>query len=157
MSDLTVRLSAAAPSLVARFDIAQPTLRVNVVGVGSLANTLAAAEWVIDGGGVAITTGIKGDLVIPFACNIEAATMVSTLVGSIIVDIWKDTYANFPPTVADKITGATPPTIAADDQSTDVTLTGWTVAIAAGSILRFNVNSVTGIQRVTLSLLLRRT
>jgi hypothetical protein len=106
----------------------------------------------IDGGGTAILTGVKGDLYIPFACTITAVTMLADTSGSIVVDIWKDTYANYPPTVADTITAAAKPTISSAVKSQDTTLTGWTTAIAAGSILRFNVDSVSGISRVTLAL-----
>jgi hypothetical protein len=108
--------------------------------------------FVIDGGGDTITTGVKGDLEIPFACTIDRATLLGDQSGSIVVDIWKDSYANFPPTDADSITDAAPPTISTDTDSQDSTLTGWDTAIAAGDILRFNVDSVTSLTRATLSL-----
>jgi hypothetical protein len=76
--------------------------------------------------------------------------------GSIVVDIWKDTYANFPPTVADSITGSADPTITTATKGQSSTLTGWTTTITAGDILRFNVDSVTTIQRVTLALKVTR-
>ena len=118
------------------------------------ANTI---NFVIDGGGSAITTGIKGDLIVDFACTINSATLLADQSGSIVIDIWKDTYANFPPTVADTITAAAKPTLSAALKSQDTTLTGWTTAIAAGATLRFNVDSVATIQRCTLSLKVTRT
>ena len=117
----------------------------------------AEIAFVIDGGGSAITTGVKGDLRIPFACAIESATLLADQSGSIVVNVWKDTLANYPPTVADKITASAPPTITSATNSTDTTLTGWTTAIAAGDTLRFNVDSAATIQRVTLALKVRRT
>lgn len=117
----------------------------------------AAFEFVIDGGGAAIATGIKGDLEIPFACTITRATLLGDQSGSIVVDLWADTYANFPPTDADSITAAAPPTISTATKSQDATLTGWTVALAAGSILRFNVDSCTSITRCTVGLTVTRT
>ena len=113
--------------------------------------------FIIDGGGSAITTGQKGHLEIPFACTISQVTMLADQSGSIVVDIWKDTYANFPPTDADSITASAPPTISAAQKSQDGTLTGWTKAIAAGDILAFNVDSVTDIERVTISLKVAKT
>ena len=89
---------------------------------------------------------------VPFACTITAATLLADQSGSIVVDIWKDTYANYPPTVADSITAAAKPTLSATTKSTDSTLTGWTKSIAVGDILRFNVDSATTIQRVTVVL-----
>jgi len=113
---------------------------------------LATITFIIDGGGSAITTGQKGHLEIPFACTIQQATMLADQSGDIVVDIWKNTYTNFPPLDADSITSTTPPTISAAQKSQDGTLTGWTTAIAAGDILAFNVDSVATVTRVTISL-----
>jgi len=121
------------------------------------ANLVDGIQFIIDGGGATITTGIKGDLEIPFACTINQATLLADQSGSIVIDIWKDTYANYPPTDADSITAAAPPTISSATKSQDATLTGWTTAIAAGSTLRFNVDSITTCTRVTLSLKVTRT
>lgn len=114
-------------------------------------------NFVIDGGGSAITTGVKGDLVVDFACAISGATALADQSGSIVIDIWKDTYANFPPVDADSITASAPVTITTATKSQDSTLTGWTTAISAGDILRFNVDSITTIQRVTIALKVVRT
>ena len=109
--------------------------------------------FIIDGGGATITTGVKGFLPpLPFACTITVATALADQSGSIVVDIWKDTYANYPPTDADTITAAAPVTISAATKSQDSTLTGWTVSLAAGDILGFNVDSVTTIQRLAIGL-----
>lgn len=123
----------------------------------AVSSVIAAIEFVIDGGGAAITTGVKGDLEIPFACTINQATLVADQSGSIVIDIWKDTYANFPPTVADTITASAKPTLSSAAKSQDATLTGWTTSIAAGDILRFNVDSITTCTRVTLSLKVTKT
>lgn len=108
--------------------------------------------FIIDGGGATITAGIKGDLEIPFDCTINYVVLLSDQTGSIVVDIWKDIYANYPPTVADSITAAVKPKITADVKSKDTTLIGWTTSIVAGDTLRFNVDSVATVQRLTLSL-----
>lgn len=124
----------------------------------SLKGDLAFASVVIDGGGAVITTGVKGDLgPFPFACDIEEITLLADQSGSMVIDIWKDTYANFPPTDADSITASAPPTISAATKAQDATLTGWTKGIAAGQSLRFNVDSCSSIQRATLALKLRKT
>jgi hypothetical protein len=111
--------------------------------------------FIIDGGGSAITTGQKGHLEIPFACTLTAWTLAADVAGAIVIDVWKDTYANFPPTDADAMPGGgKEPTIAATNQKAqDTDISDWTtVAIAAGNILAFNVDSCTTITRVTLSL-----
>jgi len=85
------------------------------------------------------------------------ATLLADQTGSIVIDIWKDTYANFPPTDGDSITASAPPTITTALKSQDSTLTGWTTTIAANSILRINVDSCTTITRATLFLNVTRT
>jgi len=111
----------------------------------------------IDGGGSTITTGIKGSLEIPYDCTITSATLAADASGSIVIDVWKDTYANYPPTVADTITAAAKPTITTATKSTDATLTGWTTTLAKGDILRFNVDSVDTHKLVTLTLQVTKT
>jgi len=118
---------------------------------------IATLTFVIDGGGEAITTGLKGFLEIPFACTVTHATALADQSGSIVVDVWKDTYANFPPADADSVTASAPVTISSATKSQDATLTGWTTAIAAGDVLAFNVDSVTDIQRLTVSLRVTKT
>ena len=123
----------------------------------NLANGDIALVFTIDGGGAAITTGEKGHIRLPCNGEIISATMLADQTGSIVVDIWKDTYANFPPTDADSITASAPPTISAGQKSFDDTLTGWTKTFSEGDILAYNVDSVSTITRVTVSLRCRRT
>lgn len=118
---------------------------------GSTARTISFGI-VIDGGGSTLTTGIKGDLTVPVACVIQSVVLLADQSGSVVVDIWKDTFANYPPTIADTITASAKPTISAALDSEDTTLTGWTLAVSAGDTLRFNVDSVSTITRLTLSL-----
>lgn len=108
--------------------------------------------FIIDGAGTVIAAGQKGHLEIPFAYTITGWTILADVSGSIVIDVWKDTYANFPPTVADTITGTEKPTISAAQKGQDLTLTTWITAIAAGDILAFNVDSCTTITRVVLTL-----
>jgi hypothetical protein len=127
--------------------------------VANVDTTSATVGTIIDGGGSAITTGVKGDIRIPFAGTITKVTLLADQSGSIIIDLWKDTYANFPPTDVDSITSATPPTITTATKSEDSTLTGWTTSVTAGDIIRFNVDSdpATSITRVTINIDITRT
>lgn len=104
----------------------------------------------IDGGGSPITTGIKGDVTVPFAGTITGWTILGDQTGSIVVDVWMDTYANYPPTVADTIAGSEKPTISAGIKGQDLTLTTWTTAVVAGNTMRFNVDSAATLTRVNL-------
>jgi hypothetical protein len=128
-------------------------ITVNADDVALSSNSLTVAiPFIIDGAGSTITTGVKGDLPIPFNCTITGWTILADQSGSIVVDVWKDTYANFPPTVADTIAGSEKPTISTATKGQDLSLSTWTTAITAGDILRFNVDSVTSIQRATVLL-----
>lgn len=112
----------------------------------------AVIPILIDGGGSTITSGIKGWVAIPFACTINQLTMLADQIGSIVIDIWKDTYGNYPPTDADSITALAVPTISSAIKSQDSVLTGWNTSILDGDILYFNVDSATTIQKVLVSL-----
>jgi hypothetical protein len=128
---------------------------------------VGAADWVaaggastqpvtvgvtVDGGGEVISTGQKGYLQCPITGTITSWTLLADQSGSTVIDVWKDTYANAPPTDADSITAAAPPTLSSATKATNSTLTGWTTAVTAGDVFGFNVDSATTLQRVTLQL-----
>ncbi len=107
----------------------------------------------LGGSGSVIATGAKKAYVqVPVACTIVAARLVADVSGSMVVDIWKDSYANFPPTVADTITASAKPTLSSAQKSEDTTLTGWTTSLAAGDWLEVNVDSCTTITKAKLVL-----
>ncbi len=106
----------------------------------------------IDGGGSAITTGVKGYVEIPYDGTITGWTILGDVSGSCVIDVWKDTYANFPPTVADTIAGSEKPTLSSAIKNEDLTLTTWTTSVTAGDIIGFNVDSASTVTRVTLSI-----
>lgn len=56
-----------------------------------------------------LPTGIK----IPWPGRIDAWTLTADAAGSIVIDIWKDTYTNYPPVVGDTIIAAGKPTLSA--------------------------------------------
>ena len=133
MADVTV--SADVDTMMGSANNA--AIRSNI-GVGT--QQLSAT---FDGGGLVLVAASKVRVRVPFACTITAATIVADQSGSAVVDIWKDTYANYPPTVADTITASAKPTLSSAIKNTDSTLTGWTVALAAGDWLFFNLDSIT--------------
>ncbi|HEX9707406.1 MAG TPA: hypothetical protein VGA24_07165, partial [Steroidobacteraceae bacterium] len=117
---------------------------------------------IIDGGATAITTGIKGEFLDLPPCTIAGWTLTGETVsgsgtGSIVLDVWKDTYANHPATVADTITGSEKPTISSALKGQDLSLSTWTTAIAQGDTLRFNVDSCTDLKRVTIAIRVTKT
>jgi hypothetical protein len=111
----------------------------------------------IDGGGLAITTGNKLlRFRVPYACTITGWELVADQSGSIVIDIWKDTYANFPPTSGDTITGSAKPTLSSENKAQSTTLTGWATSLSAGDYLEINVDSATTVQVVALTLTVSR-
>lgn len=126
---------------------------VLIIQSSQAASQVISIGMIIDGGGSAIIPAIKGDVRVPFACTINLVTILADQLGAIQIDIWKNTLANYPPTVANTITaGAVPKIIASGTNSQDATLIGWTKALADGDTLRFNVDSCTTITRAMILL-----
>lgn len=124
------------------------TITLSASGSGSVVEIV----YVIDGGGSTITTGQKGFIEIPFAMTITGWLLAADQVGSVVLDVWRSTYAGFPPNVGNSITGADIPTLSAVQNNRNTAVTLWTTSLAAGDILAFNVNSVATITRVMLSI-----
>lgn len=126
---------------------------------GSLATIpiyrLPGATWVK--GSSAITVPVN-DVSVYFP---EAAYILGVVVlchdvnGTCTIDIWKDSYANFPPAVGDSICAAAKPAIAAGRKYLDTTLTGWTRDIAAGDTLTFHLDAVTNFKVIHVYLITR--
>lgn len=107
----------------------------------------------LDGNGTVLTTGAKTVYVsVPFDCTIDKVRLLADVTGSVVVDIWKDTYANYPPTNADTITASAKPTLSSAIKYEDATLTGWTTALTAGDILEVELESVSLITKLHIDL-----
>lgn len=119
---------------------------VDSVGV---ANNFAEFEFIIDGGGVAITTGNKGWLKVPWAGFVGFWTVLADQSGAIVVDILKGN--NTFPSVS-MIGAGNKPTLSAQ-QINSAAPTGWTsTSFIANDWLAFNVPSVSTVTRVTVDL-----
>jgi hypothetical protein len=104
------------------------------------------------------TTGFKAPFHrVPYACTITGWEMVGDVSGSLVIDLWKDTYANYPPMVGDSITGSAKPTLSSEIKAASTTLTGWTTSLAAGDYIGANVDSRATITSGVLTLFLTRT
>lgn len=129
----------------------------SIVSASAYIGQKSSVIYVIDGGGLTIQTGIKGDLYIPFDCTVTEWVLLTDQVGSIVIDVWSDIYGSYPPTIADSIAGTDLPTLSGVNKNKSTALTGWNQNISAGSTLRFNVNSVSSVTRVTLTLNVTKT
>lgn len=122
-------------------------------GSGSGPSSVTQAISVtFDGGGAAISANSLAYIEVPYACTINSWTVIADQSGSIVVDVWKDTYANYPPTVADTIAGSEKPTISSSTKGQDTSLSTWTTSVSAGDILAFNVDSCSTITKATVVL-----
>jgi len=107
----------------------------------------------LDGLGNPLTTGVKLDVAFPeFDCWIKGWDLLADQSGSIVIDLWRDSYANYPPTVADTITASAKPTLATAIKNQSAEVATWKRTINKGDTLRINVDSVTTITRATLAL-----
>jgi hypothetical protein len=163
ISQLPVVVSPTLDALVPFLNDPSGTPVTSAMELDALGGVLAglvnntAAGVILEGFGGVIAVSTQVDLFIPYACEILGVSLLANTPGSIVIDIWSDVFGNYPPTDADSITAAAPPTLVADDAYTDDVLTGWTTTLPANSTLRFNVDSVSSISRITLTLKLRKT
>jgi hypothetical protein len=132
----------------------------DVNGTTTIRNLVENMGFTVDGGSSAVTTGFKGCIEASYSGKFIGYTLLSTdsavTSGSFAIDIWKDTFLNYPPTIADTITGNYKPRLTSQTATTTMTLPGWTTKITEGDIICFNVDSVTSIKRATLILKVKR-
>ena len=126
---------------------------------GPTGTTAFTLQFLIGDGTNAITTGAvplamvtapRGGTITSW--TIESCDAATPTSGSITLDIWKDSYANYPPTVADTITASAKPSVTTATKNTSSTLTGWTTTFSLGDVFFVNVDSVTSFKAVTLTL-----
>lgn len=125
-------------------------------GLPAWAGQVTSVGAILDGGGSAIPANTIVYVRVPFACTINEFTILADASGSITVKVWKDTYANYPPTTIDDISNGGLAVTSAT-KATDTTLTSWTTAITAGDVLAFtNTTLATTITRATCQLKVTR-
>ena len=111
--------------------------------------------YLIDGGGTLVSSGEKININIPieFDCEILAVRAGASQSGTIEIDEWVDSYANYPPTVGDSIVASAPISLSAADKYEDTTLTNWITRLNRGDWLRPDVAATpapVSIQAVTI-------
>lgn len=135
-------------------DLSDSDAVTGTLPVANLAARTTSIEITFDGNGSAITSSTKWRGDIPVAATLTKWRALADQSGSIVFDIWKDTYANYPPTVADTIIGGggTKPTLSSATKNEDSTLTGYTTSFSAGDTVIVNVDSCTTITQATITL-----
>lgn len=106
-----------------------------------------------DPNGDVILTGGKAPLLVPFSGTVIGWTVLADQVGSIVIDLCRDSYANYPPTQpTDSIAGSEKPTISASNKGQDLVLTTWAPTITSGDVIKPFVDSCSGIKQAVLIL-----
>ena len=139
-----------------------------IIGLGSILVTgsLAAGQVIIQLDGEAAEpcstsvtfVGLGGDIAVGTFCDITiktafqitGATLVGVPSGSLEIDILAVDISAFPPGAPDTICGGTPPALVGSLTYEDSALTGWTTAVSVNTVLRFIVNSCSGVTNANL-------
>ena len=116
---------------------------------GPQGNTIGSLGITVDGGGIAVTTGSKGYVIIPYNATINNWYITSDVSGSIVVDIKRS---------GSSIVGAgNKPTLSAASYAT-AAVSGWTsTSITAGDVFEFSVDSASTVTKINLVVKITKT
>jgi hypothetical protein len=115
-------------------------------------------NYAFGSGSAPITPGIvPGPLHLPFGGTLTAWALLCDAPGTIRLDLWKSTYAAFQtgvhPADADSMCPGLEPATVASDKAQSAALAGWaTTTLAAGDVIRVNVDANDTVPACTLSL-----
>lgn len=119
-------------------------------GFNPSASTTGTIGIGLDGGGAVISTGFKQNLIVPYNCVITGWSVLASVTGSCVIDVWKSTGSL--PNASNSIAGTEKPTLSSQIMNTDNALTTWTASCTSGDIIGFNVDSISLIDNLTLIL-----
>jgi hypothetical protein len=95
----------------------------------------------------------KLDIRPQFAGQFTGWSILNDQAATVDFGVWKDTYANFPPTNADSMTNSHDPATSAAAKAEDTNISDWTTTtFAAGDCIRVNVDANDDATRATLIL-----
>jgi hypothetical protein len=103
------------------------------------------------------TTGVKGYERLSFKCRVTGWSVAADQSGSCVVDIWKDTHANFPPTNADSMVDTGTEPYLSSEQVREDSAPDWSqLTINEGDWLVFNLDSVTTCTQIEVIIFVER-
>jgi hypothetical protein len=123
-----------------------PTGSQGVTGPSGI--TVGSFGLTIDGGSTPITVGSKGYVTMPYGGIITGWDILSSVSGSIQIDLKKGSYSTFPTTTS--ITSTNYISITSGYKNTDTTLTGWGITFSQGDIYEFTVISASTLTNVNI-------
>jgi hypothetical protein len=147
---------AIEPGPIVRTSVRSPASAsdAEITGEKGVSSAIVAAQMrkatmLISGGGSVITIGIKGGFECPITGHITAARIASldATSGAIAIAVWIEPYAGGVPENADEVDIFS---IAASGTQSEET--GLAIAVTVGDWIAFNVDSVTSMKLIAISL-----
>jgi len=100
---------------------------------------------------VVLSSGTTASVRVPYPCTITQWDVLSMISGTLLIDVKKSTYANYP--VLSTITGTDKLLLLGNAyKGTSTALTGWTLNVTAGDVLKFDIEQATQSGTVTAQL-----
>lgn len=99
--------------------------------------------------------GAVGYITIPYNGTITGWQVIGNISGTCKFNVWKNA-AGIIPTIADDITGAEPPILAAQQINSDLALTSWTTAVSAGDIVGISLDSASVLSQAWLTVFITK-
>lgn len=119
--------------------------------ITKLGTTTSAPSAVAPGGGTVFDIAVKFsgggspltasfvDVVVDFPCTINQVTLLGSPSGTVSTDITAIAVGSYSGAAGSSITASDKPALSGAALYQDAGLTGWTTAIAAGTVLRFEI------------------
>jgi hypothetical protein len=143
-----IGLSSAGSPTTARWDnlsVVPLSPSLDVIGI----------EMVLEPTG----TGFQDELIVPFDCTIKEAVMTWSPVGDVTVTIERVSFASYPAAGSDITAGTLVGLNANTNRKLDITDpvgAGWTVALSAKDVLRYNLTTLNTVTKTTIMLFVAR-
>jgi hypothetical protein len=107
----------------------------------------------VNNGTNVVTLGQKGYVKMPYPGTITDWSIMANQTGNVVIDLWKTTFAAFPPTVSNSILNGNYLTLSNQQSKLDPILTGWTsTSFLAGDVFTFNILSADTITNLNLTI-----
>ena len=125
---------------------------------GMYSGSTGVINIVLGGGLTVLETGIKGNITLPFNLTFDSWELTAGETGSILLGLWRSSYANYPPTSSSAMhSGATGPAIIDGIKNYDTDLSDWGgVTGSYGDHVCINVDSISTIKNCSLSIKFHR-
>lgn len=111
----------------------------------------------VNAGSSTVTSGVKGIITVPFNGQVLGWSVITNQSGSIVFDIYKDSFTNFtyPGSAINTITGTNKPQLSGSYKNESFNVTSWNTTLNKYDVLTVNVDSVSGINVAIVNLYLK--